>query len=432
MNVAFYTLGCKVNQFETQAIELMLSENGHTVVDDYSIADVIVVNTCTVTSTSDQKSRRMIRHFAKTYPEARIAVCGCLSQINPQSIKNIDGVHLISGTSDKKTFAKSIEDIFSVKQDGLTIDNALKRREFELLPSGGLHGHTRAMLKIEDGCTNFCTYCIIPYTRGPVRSMPLEEAVSECAKLSDAGYKEVVLTGIEISSYGRDLSPKLELTDIIATLCKRFPSMRFRLGSIEPRTITEDFCVKLKSFTNLCPHFHLSLQSGCDSTLERMKRKYNSERFFESVTLLNTYFPDCAITTDLIVGFPGEDEEEFLQTLSFIEKCAFSSMHIFPYSRRNGTPAASMDNQITKAEKALRAKRAAAVADKLEKNYLNRLIGTTHTVLFEEISDGMWRGHAPNYVSVYVKSDGELHNCTENIKIVSTFRDGLLGELVRF
>ena len=429
MKVAFYTLGCKVNQFETQAIGLMLSENGHTVVNDYSVADVIVVNTCTVTSTSDQKSRRMIRYFAKTYPDARIAVCGCLSQINPQSIKSIEGVHIISGTSDKKDFAKAIEDVFAVKQKSLTIDNALKRREFELLPSGGLHGHTRAMLKIEDGCTNFCTYCIIPYTRGPVRSMPLEEAISECAKLSDSGYKEVVLTGIEISSYGRDLSPKLTLADIISTLCGSFPSLRFRLGSIEPRTITEDFCVKLKGFTNLCPHFHLSLQSGCDKTLERMKRKYDSGRFYESVTLLNEHFPDCAITTDLIVGFPGEDEEEFSQTLSFIEKCAFASMHIFPYSRRNGTPAAAMENQITKSEKASRAKRAAAAADKLEKNYLSRLIGTTHTVLFEEISDGMWRGHAPNYVSVYVKSDSELHNRAESIRIVSIFRDGVLGEL---
>ena len=430
MKVAFYTLGCKVNQFETQAVELMLSENGHIIVDDFSVADVIVVNTCTVTSTSDQKSRRIIRHFAKTYPDARIAVCGCLSQINPQSIQNIDGVHIISGTSEKKDFVNAIEDIYSVKQNSLTIDNALKRRVFESLPSGGLHGHTRAMLKIEDGCTNFCTYCIIPYTRGPVRSMPLEDAINECRKLSDGGYKEVVLTGIEISSYGRDLSPKLSLSDLIASLCETFPAIRFRLGSIEPRTITEEFCVKLKNFTNLCPHFHLSLQSGCDKTLERMKRKYDSARFFESVSLLNTHFPGCAITTDLIVGFPGEDENEFSQTLEFIEKCEFSSMHIFPYSKRNGTPAASMKNQITKSEKSTRAKRAAAVAKKLEDKYLNNLIGTEHNVLFEEISDGMWHGHAPNYANIYVKSSDDLHNCIRDVKILSVFRDGVLGEIL--
>ena len=428
MKIAFYTLGCKVNQFETQAVELMLSENGHDIVDDFSVADVIVVNTCTVTSTSDQKSRRMIRYFAKTYPNARIAVCGCLSQISPKSIENIDGVHIISGTSGKRDFAKAIEDISAVKQESLTIDNALKKRDFESLPSGGLHGHTRAMLKIEDGCTNFCTYCIIPYTRGPVRSMPLDDAIKECRKLSDAGYKEVVLTGIEISSYGRDLSPKLALAEIIAALCEHFPEMRFRLGSIEPRTITEEFCVKLKAFTNLCPHFHLSLQSGCDKTLERMKRKYDSARFHESVSLLNSFFPGCAITTDLIVGFPGEDEDEFSQTLAFIEKCEFSSMHIFPYSRRNGTPAASMENQITKAEKSARAKRASAVAQTLEKKYLEKLVGTTHTVLFEEISDDMWRGHAPNYVTVYVKSEKYLNNCTRGVRIISPFRDGVLGE----
>lgn len=430
MKVAFFTLGCKVNQFETQAVELMLSEKGHSVADNFSIADVIVVNTCTVTSTSDQKSRRMIRYFAKTYPNARIAVCGCLAQINPQSIQNINGVHIISGTADKKQFVESIEKIFDVKQHTLTLDNALKRRDFELLPSGGLHGHTRAMLKIEDGCTNFCTYCIIPYTRGPVRSMPLDEALNECQKLHNAGYKEVVLTGIEISSYGRDLKPKLTLMDIISKLCQSFPSIRFRLGSIEPRTITEEFCVRLKNFTNLCPHFHLSLQSGCDKTLERMKRKYDSNRFFESVSLLNKHFPACAVTTDLIVGFPGEDETEFIETLEFIEKCNFSSMHIFPYSRRNGTPAASMDNQITKSEKAKRAKRAAAVAKRMENSYLENLCGTVHSVLFEEISDGLWRGHAPNYVNVYVKSSENIHNCVYDVKILSVFRDGVLGEIL--
>ena len=432
MKVAFYTLGCKVNQFETQAIELILSEKGHSIVDDYSVADVIVVNTCTVTSTSDQKSRRMIRYFAKTYPNARIAVCGCLSQINPKSIEGIDGVHIISGTSGKKDFANEIEGIFSVKQKTLTIDNALKRRNFELLPSGGLHGHTRAMLKIEDGCTNFCTYCIIPYTRGPVRSMLLDEALIECSNLCEAGYKEVVLTGIEISSYGRDLTPKLTLIDIISKLCSTFPAMRFRLGSIEPRTITEEFCVKLKTFTNLCPHFHLSLQSGCDKTLERMKRKYDSERFFSSVSLLNEHFPSCSITTDLIVGFPGEDEEEFVQTLKFIEKCNFSSMHIFPYSRRNGTPAASMDNQIAKSEKTTRAKRASAVAKSLEKKYLLNLISTKQSVLFEETNDGYWRGHAPNYVSVYIESSDDLHNIVCDVRIVSVFRDGVLGEVISF
>lgn len=429
MNIAFYTLGCKVNQFETQALELLLSERDHSIVDDFGAADVIIVNTCTVTSVSDQKSRRIIRHFIKEYPGARIAVCGCLSQINPESIQSIDGVSIIAGTSDRAAFVDKIEKIETVNKNSFTFDNPLARREFEYLPAGGLHGHTRAMLKIEDGCSNFCTYCIIPYSRGPVRSMPLETALSECDKISKQGYKEVVVTGIEISSYGRDLKPKSDLTEIISNLCASFPHIRFRLGSIEPRTITEDLCVKLKSFPNLCPHFHLSMQSGCDETLLRMNRKYDTARFHESVCLLREHFPNCAITTDMIVGFPGETDTEFDNTLEFVEKCAFSSMHIFPYSKRVGTPAAKMENQITKTEKTARARRAAKLADSLEAAYLDRQIGLFAQVLFEDEADSCWSGHAMNYTRVYVKSPDNLKNKVLRVKIISRFRDGLLGEV---
>ncbi len=431
MNIAFHTLGCKVNQFETQALELILSNKNHCIVDDFSKADVIIVNTCTVTSVSDQKSRRIIRHFAKEYPNAKIAVCGCLSQVNPESIKTIDGVSIVAGTSDRNRFVEEIEELAFVKHKDFTLDSPLSRREFEFLPAGGLHGHTRAMLKIEDGCSNFCTYCIIPYSRGPVRSMPIESVISECGKLSKQGYKEVIITGIEISSYGKDLRPKSSLTEIVTMLCSKFPEMRFRLGSIEPRTITEDFCVKLKNFTNLCPHFHLSMQSGCDETLLRMNRKYNTARFSESVMLLREHFPNCAITTDMIVGFPGEDEYEFEKTLDFIKKCAFSSMHIFPYSRRAGTPAAKMDNQVTKAEKTLRSRKAIALASKLEHQYLIQQKGQTHSVLFEEIIDSFWCGHAKNYIRIYVKSDEDLKNKILDIRISETFRDGLLGHPIQ-
>lgn len=431
MNIAFHTLGCKVNQFETQALELILSEKDHCIVDDFSKADVIIVNTCTVTSVSDQKSRRIIRHFAKEYPNAKIAVCGCLSQVNPESIKSIDGVSIVAGTSDRKRFVEEIEELITVNNKTFTLDNPLSRREFEFLPAGGLHGHTRAMLKIEDGCSNFCTYCIIPYSRGPVRSMPIESVISECEKLTKQGYREVIITGIEISSYGKDLKPKSSLTEIIGMLCSKFPKMRFRLGSIEPRTITEDFCVKLKNFTNLCPHFHLSMQSGCDETLLRMNRKYDTNRFFESVTLLRKHFPNCAITTDMIVGFPGEDECEFEKTLDFIEKCAFSSMHIFPYSRRAGTPAAKMEQQVTKAEKSLRSRRAISLANRLEHEYLMQQTNQTHSVLFEEIIDGFWCGHAKNYIRTYVKSDEDLKNKILDIRTSEPFRDGLLGHPVQ-
>lgn len=430
MKFAFHTLGCKVNQFETQSLQLMLTEKGHSIVDDFSEADVIVVNTCSVTSTSDQKSRRIIRHFSKTYPKARLAVCGCMTQLSPDSVAEIDGVSLISGTSDKKAFLKELTEISGSEQKRFDIDNSLSRRDFELLPAGGLLGHTRALLKIEDGCSNFCTYCIIPYTRGPVRSMPLESAISECEKLVCDGYKEIVITGIEISSYGRDLTPKLTLIDIVYELCSRFPTVRFRLGSLEPRIITEDFCVKLSHFTNLCPHFHLSMQSGCDETLRRMHRKYDTSLFLSSVTMLKRHFPDCAITTDMIVGFPGENEDEFSETLQFIEKCAFSSMHIFPYSRRRGTLADKMPNQLTRGEKAERASRANKVAENMKVSFLNSRIGKTESVLFEETSDGYWVGHAKNFIRVYVKSGFDLKNSVFDVSITSIYRDGVLGEII--
>ncbi len=430
MNIAFYTLGCKVNQFETQSLELLLAEKGHTVVLDYSLADVIVMNTCSVTSTSDQKSRRMIRYMAKTYPDAKIAVCGCLAQLSPDEIAKIEGVSLVSGTSEKEAFADAISSLLTKRYAKLPIDNPLLRRKFECLPAGGLYGHTRALLKIEDGCSNFCTYCIIPYSRGPVRSMPFDSAISDCRKLVDSGYKEVVITGIEISSYGRDLSPKRTLPDIVYALCSAFPRIRFRLGSLEPRIIDDNFCQKLSGLSNLCDHFHLSMQSGCDETLSRMHRKYDSSRFLEAVKLLRQHFPGCAITTDMIVGFPGEDENEFEKSLSFIKKCEFSSMHIFPYSKRAGTAAAKMEGQIIKKVKALRAKRAAEISAEMSKNYLSSRLQGIESVLFEEEHKGFWVGHAKNFVKVYVKSDRDLKNTVFDVKISSLLFDGLFGNII--
>lgn len=429
MNIAFHTLGCKVNQFETQALGLLLSERGHNITEDFSLADVIVVNSCTVTSTSDQKSRRIIRHLIKEYPNAKIAVCGCLSQVNPESIKEINGVSLICGTSGRSEFVDNIEKITTVNNNSFTPDNALKRRDFEILPAGGLQGHTRAMLKIEDGCSNFCSYCIIPYSRGPVRSLPPKKAYDECLQLMSKGYKEIIITGIEISSYGRDLTPKTDLTDLIAFLCKKFPDIRFRLGSLEPRTVTEDFCEKLKGLENLCPQFHLSLQSGSDATLIRMNRKYDTTRYFESVSLLKKHLPNCAVTTDLIVGFPGEDETEFSETLSFIEKCGFSSIHIFPYSQRKGTPAASMPNQLTRSEKAARVRRASKVSKSMEKSYLESQLFRELSVLFEEKTDNLWSGHSENYIRVYVESDNNLKNKVIKVSPSSLYRDGLFCKI---
>ena len=429
MRVAIYTLGCKVNQYETQAMEAELTRRGHTLAPFDGEADAYIINTCTVTAVSDKKSRQMIRQARRRAPHAVVAVCGCYAQTDPGAVEKL-GVDLVMGTNDRMGFLNALE---ALSPDGgqpvVDVDDALRRRTYERLPAGGLEGRTRAMLKVEDGCVNFCTYCIIPYARGPIRSLPAAEAAAQAAKLADEGYKELVLTGIEISSWGRDLEGKPELMDLIEAVCAAAPECRVRLGSLEPRTITADFCRRGAAIPNLCPHFHLSMQSGCDSVLKRMNRKYDTARYYESVRLLREYFDRPGITTDLIVGFPGETEEEFVQTLDFVQKCAFSAMHIFPYSRRSGTPAAAMAGQCSNAVKEERAHRAGEVARGLRQAWLESWVGQTLPVLFEEEKDGLWRGHAPNYTEVFVSGQG-LHNVIQDVKITGLHGEGLLGELV--
>ena len=428
MRTAIYTLGCKVNQYETQAMEAELTRRGHTLVPFDGEADAYIINTCTVTAVSDKKSRQMIRQARKRSPHAIVAVCGCYAQTDPEAVEALE-VDLVMGTNDRMGFLDRLEALSPDGGQVVDVDDALRRRTFERLPAGGLEGRTRAMLKVEDGCVNFCTYCIIPYARGPIRSLPAAEAAAQAAKLADEGYKELVLTGIEISSWGRDLEGKPELMDLIEAVCAAAPECRVRLGSLEPRTITADFCRRGAAIPNLCPHFHLSMQSGCDSVLKRMNRKYDTARYYESVRLLREYFDRPGITTDLIVGFPGETEEEFVQTLDFVQKCAFSAMHIFPYSRRSGTPAAAMAGQCSNAVKEERAHRAGEVARGLRQAWLERWVGQTLPVLFEEEKDGLWRGHAPNYTEVFVSGQG-LHNVIRDVKITGLHGEGLLGELV--
>ena len=308
------------------------------------------------------------------------------------------------------------------------IDEALKRRSFEILPPGGLEGRTRGMLKVQDGCRNFCTYCIIPYTRGPVRSAPLELAVGQCRTLAEQGYREIVVTGIEIASWGVDLPGKPGPEVLIDAICKAVPDCRVRLGSLEPRIVTEDFCRVLVKLNNLCPQFHLSMQSGCDTVLARMKRKYDTARYYQSVELLKQYFPGCAITTDMIVAFPGETEEEFEQSLAFIRRCGFAAMHIFPYSRRPGTPADKMPGQHPNAVKEARSKAAIAVAEDMSHAYREGLIGSVQEVLFEEPEGEYFTGHCPNYIKVYVTGES-LHNEVKSVRLTGIYKDGLLGEL---
>ena len=402
MRVAIYTLGCKVNQYESQAMEGELLRRGHDLVPFEGPADAYIVNTCTVTAVSDKKSRQMIRRARKLSPNAVVAVCGCYAQTKPGDVEKLD-VDLISGTGDRMRFLDLLE-------------SAVRER-------------TRAMLKVEDGCVNFCSYCIIPYARGPVRSLPIETAVEETRRLREEGYREIVLTGIEISSWGQDLRDGTSLIDLLEAVSAAAGDMRLRLGSLEPRTITGDFCRRAAALDNLCPHFHLSLQSGCDDTLRRMNRKYDTARYKESVNLLNVYFSRPAITTDLIVGFPGEAEEEFARTLDFIRSCRFAEMHIFPYSIRTGTPAAEME-QVPKSVKEERAARAAAAAEEMRRDYLAGCVGEAYPVLYEQVYDGRWQGHAPNYVRVAAASGEGLHNRVVMTRITGVEGDLLIGELI--
>ncbi len=392
------------------------------------VADAYIINTCSVTAVSDKKSRQMIRRARKQAPEAIVAVCGCYPQTHPEEIKDLP-VDLIAGTGDRRGFLELLEREWQDRRPITALDNAFDRRTFEPLPAGGLEGRTRCLLKIEDGCVNFCSYCIIPYARGRVRSLPAGEAAKEAERLAAEGYREIVLTGIEISSWGQDLPGNQTLCDLLEAVCAALPrDVRLRLGSLEPRTITGDFCRRAAALPQLCPHFHLSLQSGCDTVLKRMNRKYDTERYYESVTLLRQYFDDPAITTDLITGFPGETEEEFSETLAFLRRCGFADMHIFPYSIRPGTPAAKME-QVPKAIKEERCARAAETAAELHQAYLRRWVGRQVPVLFEERGEnGLWRGHAPNYM--VVEAEGEnLHNRTMDVLLTGSGGEVLQGRI---
>lgn len=433
MKVALYTLGCKVNQYETQAMEQELRRRGHTLTEFEDTADVYIINTCAVTHISGHKSRQMIRQARQRNPAAVVGVCGCYAQVEPDQVARL-GADLISGPDRRLAFLDDVEALARSREirSGAALNrvgNIMAVRAFESLPAGGMEGRTRALLKVEDGCANFCSYCVIPYARGPVRSMPLDEATAQAARLAGEGYREIVITGIEISSWGRDRKDSLTLIDLIEAICGAAPSCRVRLGSLEPRSVTEEFCHRLSVLPNLCPHFHLSLQSGCDATLRRMNRKYDTAQYYDSVKILRDYFDRPGLTTDLITGFPGETEEEFAQTLDFLERCAFTAMHIFPFSRRSGTAADRMEGQVPRAVKEDRARRARVVADILENRYLQGWIGQTLTALFEEERDGFFRGYAPNYVEVRVTSREGLRNQAKQVLITAVAGKSLWGEL---
>ena len=426
MKFSFYTLGCKTNQYETQAMEQLFLAKGHEVGTFDEKCDGYIINTCSVTAVADKKNRAVIRRCRKENPKAVIGVCGCYAQHDSDAVRAL-GVDVLGGSSKREEFVELMLRAVEENRHLESLDRALARREFEILSAGGLEGRTRAMLKVQDGCVNFCSYCIIPYTRGPVRSAPLEVIVAQAKDLAEKGYREIIVTGIEIASWGTDLPGKPPMSEMLSALCAAVPQMRIRLGSLEPRVITEEFCKEMAQFSNLCPQFHLSMQSGCDAVLARMKRKYDTARYFESVTLLRKYFPGCAITTAMIVAFPGETEEEFAESLAFIQKCAFADMHIFPYSRRPGTPADKMPGQHNNATKEERSHRVIAVAEEMNLSYRQSLVGSEQEVLFEETAGNFDTGHAPNYMKVYLPAK-KRHNEIVRVKITGLYADGLLGE----
>ena len=460
MNFTILTMGCKVNQYESQAMEQWLRERGHVEVGPGEDFDLAIVNTCTVTAVADKKNRNVIRRLRKQRPEAVLAVCGCYSQVKPEDVRAL-GVDVISGSGGREAFLELVLAAAADRQKREALDEALRRRSFEILPPGGLAARTRAMLKVQDGCSNFCSYCIIPYARGPVRSLPLEEALGQVRELVEAGYREIVVTGIEIASWGVDLDKtgELRLPRLLDGICRTAGGVRIRLGSLEPRIVDENFCRLLEGRENLCPHFHLSMQSGSDAVLFRMRRKYDAARYLESVKLLKAHFPGCAVTTDMIVGFPGETEAEFAESLDFIRRCGFASMHVFPYSRRPGTPADKMPGQLGNAVKEARSAAAIAVAAEMNRRFREDMIGTVQAVLFEETAsaDGgtdpstplrsaqndtpagtgvacpplpepaeLWTGHAPNSIRVYAPGEA-LHNQVLPVRIAGLYEDGVIG-----
>ena len=427
MRIAFYTLGCKTNQYETQAMEQLLEKAGYEIGSFEETNDAYVINTCSVTAIADKKNRAMIRRCRREHPGALIGVCGCYTQHDPETVRSL-GVDVLGGSGGRQVFLEDLTAALEGKAHTDHLDNALGRREFEILPPGGLEERTRAMLKVQDGCVNFCTYCIIPYTRGPVRSAPLDTALEQAKAMAAQGYREIVVTGIEIASWGVDLPGKPNLIDLAEQLCRTVPEVRIRLGSLEPRVITRAFCDRLKSCPNLCPQFHLSMQSGCDTVLSRMKRKYDTARYYESVELLREAFPGCAVTTDMIVAFPGETEEEFRESLRFIRKCGFADMHIFPYSRRPGTPADKMPGQLGNAIKEARSREAIAVAAEMNRAYRESMVGSTQEVLFEDKHLSLYAGHTPNYMKVYAAGE-DLHNRLRQVTITGLYEDGLFGVL---
>lgn len=431
--IAFYTLGCKVNQADTASMETLFRSHGYTIVDFNGEADIYVINTCVVTNTGQRKSRQMINRVVRRNPTALVVVTGCYPQTAAEEVKAIAGVDLIIGNQDRAEIVGLVEAAAETQRVD-TIDSVRKlsaNTEFEELSVGEASDKTRAFLKIQEGCNQFCTYCIIPFARGPLRSRSLTSIKEETAKLVAAGYKEIVLIGIHLGCYGKEHDGRLTLFDAVEAALSVEGLQRLRLGSLESVEVEPRLLELMEQDKRLCRQLHLPLQAGCDTTLARMHRPYDTRRFAELLGDIRKRIPDIAITTDIIAGFPGETDDEFMSTLAFAENCGFSKMHIFPYSKRKGTPAEKMPNQIPETVKQKRCAQLAEIDHKQQQSFLEQCVGSEAEVLFEQTAaDGYIEGLTSNYLRVYVQGGAELCGTLRKVRLLKAETGFLVGELL--
>ena len=405
--VAFITLGCKVNQYETNAMAQEFLEKSYEVVEHTEIADIYVINTCTVTNMSDRKSRQMLRRVKELNENAIVVACGCYAQVAKSELEKIEEVDLILGNNEKKNIVELVEKFVKTKKKELEIEDVMNQKEYVEFGDVVYTEKTRAVIKVQDGCDRFCSYCIIPYARGRVRSRKKDIIISEIRKIAKEGIKEVVITGIHIASYGKDFKEDYKLINLLEEINKIEGIKRIRLGSLEPLLITEEFVNRLVKLEKICHHFHLSLQSGCDKTLKRMNRRYTIEEFRNIVNLLRKNYEDVNLTTDIIVGFPGETDEEFDKTYEFLKEIKFYKMHVFKYSQRKGTKAAVMSGQIDGNKKEERSRKLIELSNINEKEYNENYVGKEVEILWEEKKEEFYRGHTKNYISAYRKLENQ-------------------------
>ena len=426
---ASFALGCKVNQYESEAIAELFAEKGYEIVGIDEEADVYVINTCTVTNFGDKKSRQLIRKVKRQNENAIVAVVGCYAQTAPKELMEIAGVNLVIGTKDRAQIVEMVEQYDRANGVENHVSDIMKERVFEPLSIQKLANRTRAYLKIQDGCSHYCSYCIIPYARGPIRSREPQEVVAEVKRLAENGFKEVVLTGIHVASYGKDRRDT-SLLDILKQVHEVEGIERIRFSSIEPNVVTEEFAQTMAALPKVCDHFHLSLQSGCDKTLKEMNRKYDTEKYRQAAATLRKYLPKVALTTDIIVGFPGETEEDFRESYAFAEEIGFAKIHVFPYSPKRGTPAAARKDQLLNAVKSERSHTLIQLSDRMAADFLADAVGTDAEVLYERaVGEGIYEGHTTNYMKVHGRSEADLTNRIAKTHITRAEGEMLFGDV---